>query len=103
ITLPFLTRRVAATMSSAVVKLSVPISSFGPHLPQFLYFSAASRRSCRVNFLFDIVAPCRMIGWREMPLPRFPIYCHACRGDDGSTRYQGGRCDNAVPHARCSC
>src|SRR5882757_880202 len=51
ITLPFLQRRVAATMSSAVVKLSVPISSFGPHLPQFLYFSAASRRSWRVYFL----------------------------------------------------
>src|SRR5215510_14427176 len=43
ITLPFFTSRAAATMSSAVVKLSVPISSFGPHVPQFLYFSAASR------------------------------------------------------------
>src|SRR6185436_18727594 len=49
ITLPFFTRRAAATMSSAVVKLSVPISSLGPHLPQFLYFSAASRRSWRVS------------------------------------------------------
>src|SRR6185503_11248090 len=48
-TLPFFTRRAAATMSSAVVKLSVPISSLGPHLPQFLYFSAASRRSWRVS------------------------------------------------------
>src|SRR4029079_11339600 len=49
ITLPFFTSRAAATMSSAVVKFSVPISSFGPHLPQFLYFSAASRRSWRVS------------------------------------------------------
>src|SRR3989304_1807847 len=50
ITLPFLTSLVAAMMSSGLVKLSVPISSFGPHLPQFLYFSAASRRSWRVIF-----------------------------------------------------
>src|SRR5258705_13872974 len=50
-TLPFFTRRAAATMSSGCVWLSVPISSFGPHLPQFLYFSAASRRSWRVIFL----------------------------------------------------
>src|SRR5215510_13637462 len=49
ITLPFFTRRAAATMSSGVVKFSVPISSFGPHLPQFLYFSAAARRSWRVS------------------------------------------------------
>src|SRR5215470_5441740 len=48
-TLPFFTRRAAATMSSDWVKFSVPISSFGPHLPQFLYFSAASRRSWRVS------------------------------------------------------
>src|SRR3990170_4387751 len=50
ITLPFLTSLVAAMMSSGLVKLSVPISSLGPHLPQFLYFSAASRRSWRVIF-----------------------------------------------------
>src|SRR5688572_29727235 len=49
-TLPFRTRRAAATMSSAVVWLSVPISSCGPQRPQFLNFSAASRRSCRVSF-----------------------------------------------------
>src|SRR6185503_3829515 len=49
ITLPLRTRRAAATMSSGCVKLSVPISSLGPHLPQFLYFSAASRRSWRVS------------------------------------------------------
>src|ERR1051325_6217110 len=36
-------------MSSGWVKFSVPISSAGPHLPQFLYFSAASRRSWRVS------------------------------------------------------
>src|SRR5215813_9534317 len=40
--------------SCALVKLSVPISSLGPHLPQFLYFSAASRRSWRVIF-FDVM------------------------------------------------
>src|SRR5688572_19898455 len=50
ITLPLRTRRAAATMSSAVVWFSVPISSFGPQRPQFLNFSAASRRSCRVSF-----------------------------------------------------
>src|SRR3990172_312381 len=50
ITLPFLTSLEAAMMSSGLVKLSVPISSLGPHLPQFLYFSAASRRSWRVIF-----------------------------------------------------
>src|SRR6185436_13569761 len=49
ITLPLRTRRAAATMSSAVVWLSVPISSFGPQRPQFLNFSAASRRSCRLS------------------------------------------------------
>src|SRR5690348_3459329 len=48
-TLPLRTSRAAATMSSGRVWLSVPISSRGPHLPQFLYFSAASRRSCRVS------------------------------------------------------
>src|SRR3954469_4798814 len=49
ITLPLRTRRAAATMSSGWVKLSVPISSFGPQRPQFLNFSAASRRSWRVS------------------------------------------------------
>src|SRR5712671_7946366 len=49
ITFPFFTSRAAATMSSGRVWFSVPISSLGPHLPQFLYFSAASRRSCRVS------------------------------------------------------
>src|SRR5258706_6673540 len=48
-TFPFFTRRAAATMSSGRVWFSVPISSLGPHLPQFLYFSAASRRSWRVS------------------------------------------------------
>src|SRR5262249_5634617 len=56
ITLPFFTSPAAAMMSCGLVKLSVPTSSFGPHLPQFLYFSAASRRSCRVIF-FVIKAP----------------------------------------------
>ena len=36
-------------MSSALVWFSVPISSCGPQRPQFLNFSAASRRSCRVS------------------------------------------------------
>src|SRR5262245_38862733 len=49
ITLPLRTRRAAATMSSGWVKLSVPISSLGPQRPQFLNFSAASRRSWRVS------------------------------------------------------
>src|SRR5207344_800108 len=49
ITLPLRTRRAAATMSSGWVKLSVPISSAGPQRPQFLNFSAASRRSWRVS------------------------------------------------------
>src|SRR5688572_17976361 len=49
ITLPFRTRRAAATMSSGRVWFSVPISSCGPQRPQFLYFSAALRRSSRVS------------------------------------------------------
>src|SRR5262245_52377920 len=49
ITLPLRTRRAAATMSSAVVWFRVPISSFGPQRPQFLYLSAALRRSSRVS------------------------------------------------------
>src|SRR5450759_1605051 len=57
ITLPFLTSLVAAMMSSGAVKLSVPISSLGPHLPQFLYFSAASRMSWRVILRADITFP----------------------------------------------
>src|SRR5262249_62009035 len=57
ITLPFFTSPAAAMMSCGLVKLSVPISSFGPHLPQFLYFSAASRRSWRVYFLAGMGLP----------------------------------------------
>src|SRR5450631_2510752 len=57
ITLPFLTSLVAAMMSSGVVKLSVPISSLGPHLPQFLYFSAAALMSWRVIFRAGIAYP----------------------------------------------
>src|SRR4051812_50061418 len=49
ITLPLRTSRAAATMSSGWVKLSVPTSSAGPQRPQFLNFSAASRRSWRLN------------------------------------------------------
>src|SRR5688500_513186 len=49
ITLPFFTSRAAATMSSGRVWFSVPISSCGPQRPQFLYFSAALRRSSRVS------------------------------------------------------
>src|SRR3954471_24045845 len=48
-TLPLRTSRAAATMSSALVWFSVPISSCGPQRPQFLNLSAASRRSCRVS------------------------------------------------------
>src|SRR6185312_16426663 len=72
ITLPLRTRRAAATMSAAVVLLSVPISSAGPQRPQLLYFSAASARSLRVSlrdamvlFLVDCVVvrePVRSIG-----------------------------------------
>src|SRR5688572_20990722 len=49
ITLPLRTRRAAATMSSGRVWFSVPISSCGPQRPQFLYCSAALRRSSRVS------------------------------------------------------
>src|SRR5574339_703159 len=49
ITLPLRTNRAAATMSAAVVWFRVPISSCGPQRPQFLYFSAALRRSSRVS------------------------------------------------------
>src|SRR5438128_7356144 len=49
ITLPLRTSRAAATLSSGVVWLSVPISSSAPHRPQLLYFSAASARSLRVS------------------------------------------------------
>src|SRR5688572_8093755 len=49
ITLPLRTSRAAATMSSGRVWFSVPISSSGPQRPQFLYFSAALRRSSRVS------------------------------------------------------
>src|SRR5688572_8088432 len=48
-TLPLRTSRAAATMSSGRVWFSVPISSCGPQRPQFLNFSAASRRSWRVS------------------------------------------------------
>src|SRR6476619_6054472 len=48
-TFPFLTSCAAATMSSAVVKLSVPISSDGPQRPQFLQRSAAFCTSLRVS------------------------------------------------------
>src|SRR5471032_2155058 len=62
-TLPLRTRRAAATMSSAEVLLSVPISSAGPHLPQLLYFSAALARSLRVSFAAGI-ASSRLFFWR---------------------------------------
>src|SRR5712691_5689816 len=57
ITFPFLTSRAAATMSSGRVWFSVPISSLGPHLPQFLYFSAASRRSCLLSLRAGMEIP----------------------------------------------
>src|SRR3954453_15367485 len=56
-TLPLRTSCAAAMMSSGDVKFRVPISSSGPHLPQFLYFSEASRRSWRESFLSAIGLP----------------------------------------------
>src|SRR4029079_17720604 len=99
-TLPFLTRRAAATMSSAVVKLSVPISSFGPHLPQFLYFSAASRRSWRVIFLGVMEIPF-LRGLEEFASGELAVlwakaaglavYCATRNSDDSSNeRIKGG-------------
>src|SRR5580692_8217719 len=70
-------------MSSGVVKLSVPISSFGPHLPQFLYFSAASRMSWRVIFRADIDFPLMKPGRRragEYSLPERAIASPAGNG-----------------------
>src|ERR1700704_6006750 len=61
ITFPFFTRRAAATMSSGRVWFSVPISSLGPHLPQFLYFSAASRRSCLLSLRPGMGLPLRVV------------------------------------------
>mgnify|MGYP001468438408 CR=1 FL=1 len=43
-TFPLRISLAAAIMSSGLMKLRVPISSSGPHLPQFLHFSAVSRR-----------------------------------------------------------
>src|SRR5260221_3101816 len=62
ITFPLRTRRAAATMSSGVVWLSVPISSAAPQRPQFLYFSAACARSSRVSFLAAIAFLLRLGG-----------------------------------------
>src|SRR2546428_14081821 len=73
ITLPFLTSRAAATMSSGCVWLRVPISSLGPHLPQFLYFSAASRRSCRVSLRPGIELPFVLSGRRGKTARRYFI------------------------------
>src|SRR5712691_3630440 len=73
ITLPFFTSRAAATMSSARVWLSVPISSSGPHLPQFLYFSAASRRSCRVSLRPGMELPYVSSGRRGKTARRYFI------------------------------
>src|SRR5712671_3936120 len=86
ITLPFFTSCAAAMMSAGLVKLSVPISSSGPHLPQFLYFSAASRRSWRVSLRFDIVPPCIFV-------------LYLCAFFRCPTKHQRGRHDNAVPHS----
>src|SRR6266576_1170207 len=60
ITLPLRTSCAAAMISSGDVKFRVPISSSGPHLPQFLYFSEASVRSWRVNLRDDMGRPFRM-------------------------------------------
>src|SRR4029078_5064059 len=44
-------------LCSGVVWFMVQTSSLGPHLPQFLYFSAASRMSWRVIFRAAIEFP----------------------------------------------
>src|SRR5262249_11340945 len=99
-TLPLRTSLAAAMMSSGRVWLSVPISSFGPHLPQFLYFSAASRRSWRVIFLDVMEIP---FFWECLKslLPVSSrrcgqgygtgVYCAARKGDDSiNERIEGG-------------
>src|SRR3974377_1018597 len=63
ITLPFLTSFAAGMMSSAGVWWREPISSLGPHLPQFLYFSAASLMPWRVIFRDAIAFP--LLEWVE--------------------------------------
>src|SRR6476660_8591233 len=76
ITLPLRTRRAAATMSSGWVKLSVPISSAGPQRPQFLNFSAASRRSWRVSL--------RAGGWLDIW-----VEIRVTNGNEGEMRRLG--------------
>src|SRR5262249_28355481 len=100
ITLPFFTSPAAAMMSCGLVKLSVPISSFGPHLPQFLYFSAASRRSWRVTFL-DVMEIPFLRGLEELGSGELAalwekaagraVYCATRNSDDSSNeRIKGG-------------
>ena len=50
--------------------MSVPISSSGPHLPQFLYFSAAWRRSSRVTLRPAIGCPSLVLADRMKTLCR---------------------------------
>src|SRR5262249_11788661 len=101
ITLPFLTRPAAAMMSAALVKLSVPISSSGPHLPQFLYFSAASLRSSRVTLRPAIGLPAFVCWWVD----GLPV-AHA-RPNEGSmiaSRLDiGGRLGRKMLCARLGC
>src|SRR5262249_21449511 len=99
-TLPLRTSLAAAMMSSGRVWLSVPISSFGPHLPQFLYFSAASRRSWRVIFLDVMEIPflrgLEELASGELAVPwakaaGLAVYCATCNSDDSSNeRIKGG-------------
>src|SRR5262249_55373594 len=99
-TLPLRTSLAAAMMSSGRVWLSVPISSFGPHLPQFLYFSAASRRSWRVTFLGVMEIPF-LRGLEELGSGELAalwekaagraVYCATRNSDDSSNeRIKGG-------------
>src|SRR2546428_6725010 len=93
ITLPFFASRAAATMSSGCVWLRVPISSLGPHLPQFLYFSAASRRSCRVSLRPGIELPFVLSGRREKR--RGATLSHRRVPGEGAIRL-AARCDDKI-------
>src|SRR5882724_7873129 len=91
ITLPLRTSCAAAMMSSGDVKFRVPISSSGPHLPQFLYVSEASVRSWREIFLSAIGLP---FPWDHEFLgsggpSAFFLFCAAPSRMIASTRYLG--------------
>src|SRR3954462_13893045 len=84
ITLPLRTSCAAATISSGDVKFSVPISSSGPHLPQFLYVSEASARSWRESFLSAIGLP---FPWDTRGAGgRFLLVLRGGRADDSTNK-----------------